>query len=109
MGLAGNDRLNGLAGNDLLDGGSGADSMAGGRGNDIYIVDNGGDRVVEKRGEGTDTVRQRQSYPCRRGRNIHRLGQAALNGSGNAGANQVTGNSARNTLSGGAGNDAGWR
>lgn len=106
LGLAGNDKLFGLAGNDVLDGGAGADLMTGGRGNDTYIVDNVGDRAFEKRGEGTDTVRARVSYTLAAElENLVLLGRANLSGSGNAGANQLTGNGGRNTLSGGAGND----
>ncbi len=106
FGLAGNDSLYGLAGNDVLDGGSGADLMAGGRGNDLYIVDNAGDRVVEKRGEGIDTVRATVSHTlAAEVENLILLGQAPLSGTGNGGDNHLTGNSARNTLSGGAGND----
>lgn len=106
LGMAGNDRLFGLAGNDFLDGGRGADLMAGGRGDDTYVVDNVGDRVIEKRGEGVDTVRASVSYTLAADvENLRLLGSAPLSGSGNAGANQLFGNSARNVLSGGAGND----
>ncbi|MBK6659973.1 MAG: hypothetical protein IPG43_18300 [Proteobacteria bacterium] len=106
LGLAGNDKLFGLAGNDVLDGGLGADLMSGGRGNDSYRVDHAGDRVVEKRGEGTDTVRASVSHTlAAEVENLILLGSAALSATGNAGANQLTGNSARNLLTGGAGND----
>lgn len=106
LGMAGNDRLFGLAGNDVLDGGRGADLMTGGRGDDTYVVDNSGDRVVERRGEGIDTVRASVSHTlAAEVENLRLLGSAALSGSGNAGANQLFGNSARNVLSGGAGND----
>ncbi|SDF95797.1 DUF4347 domain-containing protein, partial [Desulfovibrio legallii] len=55
-GGAGNDTLVGFSGNDTLDGGEGADSMVGGTGNDLYYVDNKGDKVVEKDGEGVDSI-----------------------------------------------------
>lgn len=54
-GKLGDDRLLGGAGNDLLDGGRGADTLVGGAGNDRYVVD-GDDLVVERAGEGTDTI-----------------------------------------------------
>jgi hypothetical protein len=50
------DSLTGSDANDLLDGGRGHDSMAGGRGDDTVVVGSTFDRVVEKAGEGTDTV-----------------------------------------------------
>ncbi|CAA2105877.1 Serralysin B [Methylobacterium bullatum] len=63
-GGSGNDALDGGAGNDTLDGGKDADALAGGLGNDTYIVrtgDAGGaspyDRIIERAGEGTDTLR----------------------------------------------------
>lgn len=50
------DLLFGNTGDDLLDGGQGADKMAGGGGNDTYIVDNLGDEVFERPGDGMDSI-----------------------------------------------------
>ncbi|MFB2551372.1 M10 family metallopeptidase C-terminal domain-containing protein [Ensifer soli] len=60
----GRDRLDGGAGNDTLDGGKDADTLTGGSGNDTYVIRAGDagaaapyDRIVEKAGEGADTLR----------------------------------------------------
>src|SRR3989344_2943846 len=106
QGGAGNDSLNGDAGNDLLDGGAGNDSMAGGSGDDIYIVDQSGDSVSELVGGGNDTVRASLNYSL--GANLENLeltGSVNLNGTGNALANQLIGNTGNNLLNGGAGHD----
>ncbi|MDF8331758.1 calcium-binding protein [Novosphingobium cyanobacteriorum] len=98
--------LTGLGGNDRIDGGAGADHMNGGAGNDTFYVDNAGDVCGENVGEGTDTVNASVSHVL--GANIEALiltGTAAINGTGNTGANTLTGNDAVNVLSGLAGND----
>ncbi|NOS81873.1 MAG: hypothetical protein HOP32_09875, partial [Nitrospira sp.] len=105
-GLAGNDTLIGGAGHDLLDGGAGTDTMTGGVGHDTYIVDVSGDVVTELAKEGTDTVQSSIAYTL--GANVENLtltGLAVINGTGNALDNILVGNSAANTLTGGAGND----
>jgi Ca2+-binding RTX toxin-like protein len=55
-GGAGADHLVGSSGNDYIDGGSGIDRMEGGKGDDIYVVGSRLDMVIEKPGEGRDTV-----------------------------------------------------
>lgn len=100
------DLLYGFGGNDTLAGGGGADRMYGGAGHDIYLVDNAADRVIERAGEGTDTVRSSVSYQLEA--HVERLvltGSAAINGIGNGQANLMIGNGAANRLVGGGGND----
>lgn len=55
-GGSGADNLVGTDGNDTIDGGSGIDTMVGGKGDDTYVVGHSRDIVVEKAGEGYDTV-----------------------------------------------------
>jgi serralysin len=105
-GLAGNDTLTGLAGNDTLDAGTGGDRLIGGTGNDTYIVDGPGDTVIERAGEGIDTVRSSASRTLDANvENLTLTGTAAINGTGNSLNNVITGNSASNTLNGGTGAD----
>ena len=108
-----NNILIGNAGNDTLDGGLGADSMTGGLDDDTYVIDNLGDTIVENPGEGSDTVRINRSIELNlfnstfssEIENVVLTGVAALNATGDIGANRLTGNSAANVLNGGAGND----
>ena len=97
--------ITGNAGSNHLDGGAGIDTMAGGAGNDTYIVDNAGDRVVERASEGIDTVQSSVDWSL--GDNVENLGLtgAALAGTGNALANTLSGNASDNQLDGGAGAD----
>ena len=106
LGGAGIDALNGGSGNDLLNGGAGADILVGGTGDDTYVVDDPGDQLTENLNEGLDTVQSSVSYTV--GANLENLtliGSANLNGTGNALANTLIGNSGDNVLDGGAGAD----
>jgi Ca2+-binding RTX toxin-like protein len=85
---------------------TGNDVLAGGSGDDTYVVNTSRDKVVEKAGEGGDTVRSIVSFSL--GANLENLvltGAGAVTGTGNSGDNNLTGNSAGNVLSGGAGSD----
>jgi Ca2+-binding RTX toxin-like protein len=98
--------LTGLAGDDTLNGGAGADTLVGGTGNDTYVVDNVGDIVTEAAGEGTDLVRSSVTYTLSANvENLTLTASSAINGTGNALDNILTGGSGVNILTGLAGND----
>lgn len=116
IGGDGNETLIGNSGNNILDGGAGNDTMIGGAGNDTYYVDSASDVVVEKPGEGTDTVHSMVNFSLK-GTNVEILyldGTANLtaNGSdgndtiyGNAGNNIINGRGGADMMAGGAGDD----
>lgn len=102
----GDDRLDGGAGSDTLDGGTGVDQMFGGAADDLYVVDHSNDRVVERAGEGEDTVLASVDT----GLDVHvehltLTGTGDISGTGNDEANRLTGNSGNNVLAGLAGDD----
>lgn len=107
--LTGNALANTLIGNDFdntLNGGAGADNLSGGDGDDTLIVDNAGDIVSG--GLGFDTIRASVSFDLGTSVDSEHLvltGNAAINGTGHAGDNEITGNSYGNTLDGAAGAD----
>jgi len=103
------DVIDGRAGNDTMaiDGRAGNDTMAGGLGNDTYFVDSTGDKVIENPGQGVDAIRASVTYSLQANvKNLTLTGISAINGSGNALANSLVGNSANNTLAGLGGADA---
>ncbi|WP_438748331.1 M10 family metallopeptidase [Pararhizobium sp. O133] len=109
-GGAGADALDGGIGNDRLDGGIGIDTMTGGIGNDHYIVDNAGDVINEVAGEGTaDRVSARASYVLAADDDIEVMttvsstATTAINLTGNALHQEITGNYGANILRDGAG------
>lgn len=57
-----NNHIVGNSAANILDGVTGADTLEGGQGSDVYYVDHVGDRIVERRGEGVDTVLSSVSY-----------------------------------------------
>ncbi len=114
LNLTGNDLANAIEGNagaNVLNGGGGADRMVGFGGNDIYVVDNGGDQVIEIAGQGSDVVYAFVDYTLTAGSEIERLSAIdwssadALNLTGNELANLIEGNAGANVLDGKGGND----
>jgi Ca2+-binding RTX toxin-like protein len=107
-GDGGANTLDGRDGNDQLDGGAGADALIGGEGDDTYRVDDAGDRVTEKAGNGTDTVETTLATYLLAA-NVEILtftGTGSFSGTGNALDNDLTGGAGDDTLAGGAGADA---
>ncbi|MDE1152427.1 MAG: calcium-binding protein [Micavibrio sp.] len=99
----GNDLDNTIQGNVL------ANTLAGGLGNDTYIISDLTDTLIENAGEGThDTIQSSVTVSLLNYANIEDIiltGKTAINAFGDDNDNVLTGNSARNTLSGGLGND----
>ncbi|TND01466.1 MAG: putative rhizobiocin/RTX toxin and hemolysin-type calcium-binding protein [Gammaproteobacteria bacterium] len=91
-----NNVLTGNSAANTLSGGTGADTMIGGAANDTYVVDNTGDVVTENTGEGTDLVQSSVTYTLSNVNveNLTLTGSTAINGTGNAANNVLTGNSA---------------
>jgi trimeric autotransporter adhesin len=80
--------------------------MTGGAGDDTYIVDNSGDIVTEKTGEGIDAVWSSINYALGANlENLTLLGAGDINGDGNSLDNVIIGNKGDNNLYGYAGND----
>lgn len=106
-GGAGADTLKGGAGNDTLDGGEGEDRLEGGTGNDTYYY-NSGDTIVEKAGEGIDTIYSSSSILLLASNveNIVLIGSQAFMAFGNALDNGLTGSSTSEIFFGGDGNDS---
>lgn len=90
----------------IVDNDNGQRVLGFGISNDTYPVTAATDRIIENQNGGTDLVRSPVSYTDPANvENLTLTGVAAINGTGNAGANLLTGNAAANTLSGLAGND----
>ncbi len=108
LGSTSNDSIFGNSANNSLNGGIGADRLVGGLGNDHYVRDNVGDVISETSTITTeiDTVYSGVTYSLVANvENLILTGTTAINGSGNALNNTITGNSATNSLNGWAGAD----
>lgn len=96
---------------DVLRGTAGADTMMGRGYNDTYYVNNAGDKVVELRHSGNDSVLASVSYALSAGSQVEhlattsKLGTAAIKLTGNEFAQTIDGNSGSNTINGGGGRD----
>ena len=119
-GQNGNDALYGGYGNDTLDGGpgtdhlygqSGRDTLIGGTESDVYYVEDATDTIVERVGEGNDSVYTIVNYALTPGAEVEYLSiqnlfdTTAINLTGNEFANQIVGNQGPNQIAGGPGPD----
>ncbi|WP_176556089.1 M10 family metallopeptidase [Rubellimicrobium rubrum] len=113
-GGGGADVIRGRDGADTIDGGSGDDSLCGGRGRDLLMggagddtyVQDSSDRLVERAGQGFDTIVSRGSARLPPEFEALRLiGASAAWGTGNDAANRIVGNKGSNVLAGLAGDD----
>jgi Ca2+-binding RTX toxin-like protein len=108
---ADNANLTGTGGNDYIDGLAGKDTMTGGGGNDSYIVDNGGDKVVEAANSGTDTIYTTlNSFDLNSAANVENLvfigtGNFSFIGKASNGSSTVIGGAGADNLQGGNGSD----
>ncbi|HEY1180562.1 MAG TPA: calcium-binding protein, partial [Phytomonospora sp.] len=94
------------AGNDLLYGGGiGYNTLAGGAGDDNYYVKTLTERVLEKAGEGVDTVTSTVDFTLSDNVENLRLSGEAGYGGGNSLGNQIVGNAANNDMHGFGGAD----
>lgn len=104
----GNASNNHIIGNiqiNIIDGGVGADTMEGGAGPDYYYVDNLGDRVVERPGEGRDVVYSSVDFALDESVEELTLLSAAIQARGNQSDNYMIGNQAHNMMYGLGGDD----
>lgn len=91
---------------DVLYGSLGHNIFYGGLGNDTFIVNNRNDQIVERYGEGTDTVYTHTTYTLPNYvENLTMTGHDNIFGFGNNSDNVLIGNSGNNRLIGGRGND----
>lgn len=98
--------VTGTDGNDTLRGGDGTQVLVGGKGNDTYEADLVHDRIVETAEGGHDTLWSRRSVVLPEViEDLRLLGEADLDGTGNASDNGITGNDGSNRLAGLAGDD----
>jgi Ca2+-binding RTX toxin-like protein len=109
FGGGGNDTLYGGNGEDYLEGGEGSDLLDGGDSNDTYFVDNVGDRIVESApndSSNNDIVASYVTWTLSDNlEELWLLGDAPMDGTGNALNNLLIGNNFNNTLVGGDGDD----
>ncbi|OJY32793.1 MAG: hypothetical protein BGP11_02980, partial [Rhodobacterales bacterium 65-51] len=114
IGDTGANLLEGGLGNDTLTGAGGADTLDGGQGDDLYRIGSSTTLINESAGQGNDTVYSAVSFVLAADDSIERLGTlsaaatTAINLTGNALAQIITGNAGDNVLNdgGAGGNDS---
>ena len=105
LGNTGANQLFGGSADDVLDGGLGADVMTGGAGDDLYFIDNVSDRVVEKAGEGVDSIISAGVHINLGGYNHANVEHVSVTGNTGVSLTGTNRTDVGETLIGGAGND----
>ena len=101
-----NDEITGSSGQDTLDGLAGRDTLKGGDGDDLYRVNSLGDRVIENKDDGMDSIESDITYQLPNNvENLVLTGDQQIDAIGNGMNNTITGNAASNRLFGKGGND----
>jgi Ca2+-binding RTX toxin-like protein len=109
--LYGNNLIFGKGGDDILSCFFGGGTTDGGFGDDIHFVDGADDIVVERVGEGRDTVYASANYVLAAAAEVEALSTVTLgatnsiNLTGNGFTQEIYGNAGANTLTGGGGAD----
>lgn len=98
-------RLFGFEGSDMLFGSYAANLLVGGTGNDNYYVVDARNAVIERAGEGLDTVYAYVNYTIPANVEIMNLHGLATIGTGSSAGEWLYGNALNNTLRGMGGND----
>lgn len=103
-----NDTIHGTSGHDGIDGKGGIDTMTGRLGDDSYWLDTKADRVVERAGEGSDTIytfaTDRHTLPANVETMVY-MGSGNARIGGNSGDNIVNVGPGHDTVNGGPGRD----
>lgn len=105
--LTGSGAINGTGNglDNILTGNNAANRLTGAAGNDTYVIGSG-DSIVESVNAGIDSVQSSVTHTLAVNvENLTLTGSALINGTGNGLNNILIGNSAVNTLTGGAGHD----
>ena len=106
VGTADGQFLVGTTDNDTFSDGGFAVTMAGKPGNDVYLISDPEAGIIERAGQGTDTVKSSITHSLETFvENLHAQGTANIAGTGNTLANVLTGNLGNNVLNGGVGAD----
>lgn len=108
--LTGTANLNGTGNiiDNIITGNAGINTLSGGDGNDTYVVQSLSDVILDAVGEGSDTVLSAISWALnnvQETENIFLQGTDSINATGNDLNNLLLGNSGKNILNGGLGND----
>jgi Ca2+-binding RTX toxin-like protein len=104
-GTANGQTIYGSAANDQITANGSGDTLIGGPGDDTYVIGSPNTKIIEKAGEGVDTVQAWSSFTLPDNVENLTLMKGGLTGVGNQLANRIVGSSGDDVINGGGGND----